>query len=86
MLYAGLDLSRKRLNFHLLDGEGATVAERGRSRTRSLRARPRSTRSSALSTGSTTAQLGSLGPPSVVGRGLRSRQGFVPVTPPRLLT
>src|SRR5215217_2698359 len=28
MLYAGLDLSRKRLDFHLLDGEGATV-ERG---------------------------------------------------------
>src|ERR687897_242812 len=26
MLYAGLDLSRKRLDFHLLDGEGATVA------------------------------------------------------------
>jgi transposase len=25
MLYAGLDLSRKRLDFHLLDGEGATV-------------------------------------------------------------
>jgi transposase len=24
-LYAGLDLSRKRLDFHLLDGEGATV-------------------------------------------------------------
>jgi transposase len=28
MLYAGLDLSRKRLDFHLLDGEGAIV-ERG---------------------------------------------------------
>src|SRR5215216_5665621 len=28
MLYAGLDLSRKRLDFHLLDDEGATV-ERG---------------------------------------------------------
>src|SRR6266545_3075023 len=28
MLYAGLDLSRKRLDFHLLDGAGATV-ERG---------------------------------------------------------
>jgi hypothetical protein len=28
MLYAGLDLSRKRLDFLLLDGEGATV-ERG---------------------------------------------------------
>src|SRR5437762_10139152 len=25
MLYGGLDLSRKRLDFHLLDGEGATV-------------------------------------------------------------
>jgi hypothetical protein len=25
MLYAGLDLSRKRLDFNLLDGEGATV-------------------------------------------------------------
>jgi transposase len=25
MLYAGLDLSRKRLDFHLRDGEGATV-------------------------------------------------------------
>jgi transposase len=25
MLYAGLDLSRKRLDFHLLDGEGASV-------------------------------------------------------------
>jgi cell volume regulation protein A len=25
MLYAGLDLSRKRLDFHLLDAEGATV-------------------------------------------------------------
>src|SRR5918993_1552513 len=25
MLYAGLDLSRKRLDFHLLEGEGATV-------------------------------------------------------------
>ena len=25
MLYAGLDLSRKRLDFHLLDGEGVTV-------------------------------------------------------------
>src|SRR5438034_8825899 len=25
MLYAGLDLSRKRLDFHLLDNEGATV-------------------------------------------------------------
>ncbi len=25
MLYAGLDLSRKRLDFHVLDGEGATV-------------------------------------------------------------
>ena len=25
MLYAGLDLSRKRLDFHLLDGAGATV-------------------------------------------------------------
>ena len=25
MLYAGLDLSRKRLDFHLLDGEGTTV-------------------------------------------------------------
>ncbi len=25
MLYAGLDLSRKRLDFHLLDGEGATL-------------------------------------------------------------
>ena len=28
MLYAGLDLSRKRLDFHLLDGEGATVEVR----------------------------------------------------------
>jgi len=28
MLYAGLDLSRKRLDFHLLDGEGGNV-ERG---------------------------------------------------------
>ena len=25
MLYAGLDLSRKRLDFHLLDAEGSTV-------------------------------------------------------------
>jgi hypothetical protein len=25
MLYAGLDLSRKRLDFHLLDAEGRTV-------------------------------------------------------------
>jgi hypothetical protein len=25
MLYAGLDLSRKRLDFHLLDAEGGTV-------------------------------------------------------------
>jgi transposase len=25
MLYAGLDLSRKRIDFHLLNGEGATV-------------------------------------------------------------
>jgi hypothetical protein len=25
MLYAGLDLSRKRLDFHLLNAEGATV-------------------------------------------------------------
>jgi hypothetical protein len=25
MVYAGLDLSRKRLDIHLLDGEGATV-------------------------------------------------------------
>ena len=25
MLYAGLDLSRKRLDFHLLDGDSATV-------------------------------------------------------------
>ena len=25
MLYAGLDLSRKRVDFHLLDAEGATV-------------------------------------------------------------
>jgi transposase len=25
MLYAGLDLSRKRVDFHLLDGEGATI-------------------------------------------------------------
>ena len=25
MLYAGLDLSRKRLDFHLLDGDGETV-------------------------------------------------------------
>ncbi len=25
MLYAGLDLSRKPLDFHLLDGEGATI-------------------------------------------------------------
>ena len=25
MLYAGLDLSRKRLDFHLLDGEGASI-------------------------------------------------------------
>jgi transposase len=25
MLYAGLDLSRKRLDFHLLDGDGVTV-------------------------------------------------------------
>jgi hypothetical protein len=25
MLYAGLDLSRKRLDFHLLDGKGAMV-------------------------------------------------------------
>jgi predicted NBD/HSP70 family sugar kinase len=25
MLYAGLDLGRKRLDFHLLDGEGETV-------------------------------------------------------------
>ncbi len=31
MLDAGLDLSRKRLDFHLLDGEGATV-ERGATR------------------------------------------------------
>ena len=30
MLYAGLDLSRKRLDFHLLDAEGETV-ERGAS-------------------------------------------------------
>jgi transposase len=30
MLYAGLDLSRKRLDFHLLDAEGGTV-ERGAS-------------------------------------------------------
>jgi hypothetical protein len=30
MLYAGLDLSRKPLDFHLLDAEGATV-ERGAS-------------------------------------------------------
>src|SRR5262245_12673558 len=30
MLYAGLDLSRKRLDFHLLDGDGGTV-ERGAS-------------------------------------------------------
>jgi hypothetical protein len=29
MLYAGLDLSRKRLDFHLLDAEGVTVG-RGR--------------------------------------------------------
>ena len=28
MLYAGLDLSRKRLDFHLLDDEGATVEVR----------------------------------------------------------
>ena len=28
MLYVGLDLSRKRLDFHLLDGEGTTI-ERG---------------------------------------------------------
>jgi hypothetical protein len=28
MLYAGLDLSRKSLDFHVLDGEGGTV-ERG---------------------------------------------------------
>jgi hypothetical protein len=25
MLYAGLDLSRKRLDFHLLDSDGATI-------------------------------------------------------------
>jgi hypothetical protein len=25
MLYAGLDLSRKRLDFHLLDPDGATI-------------------------------------------------------------
>ena len=25
MLYSGLDLSRKRLDFHLLDAEGATI-------------------------------------------------------------
>ena len=25
MFYAGLDLSRKRLDFHLLDADGATV-------------------------------------------------------------
>jgi hypothetical protein len=25
MLYAGLDLSRKRVDFHLLDGDGATL-------------------------------------------------------------
>ncbi len=25
MLYAGLDLSRKRLDFHLLDADGATI-------------------------------------------------------------
>jgi hypothetical protein len=31
MFYAGLDLSRKRLDFHLLDGEGATI-ERGATR------------------------------------------------------
>src|SRR5919198_3146632 len=31
MLYVGLDLSRKRLDFHLLDGEGTTV-ERGATR------------------------------------------------------
>src|ERR687887_2808515 len=31
MLYVGLDLSRKRLDFHLLDGAGATV-ERGATR------------------------------------------------------
>ena len=37
MLYAGLDLSRKRVDFHLLDGEGATLevgtAPRGQSTT-----------------------------------------------------
>jgi hypothetical protein len=33
MLYAGLDLSRKRLDFHLLDGEGTTVDVARRRRT-----------------------------------------------------
>jgi hypothetical protein len=33
MLYAGLDLSRKRLDFHLLDGEGATSRPARRRRT-----------------------------------------------------
>lgn len=27
MLYAGLDLSRKRVDVHVLDGEGATIAQ-----------------------------------------------------------
>ena len=31
MFYAGLDLSRKRLDFRLLDGEGATVVKLGAS-------------------------------------------------------
>jgi hypothetical protein len=35
MLYAGLDLSRKRLDFHLLDADGATV-EIGAHRVRKL--------------------------------------------------
>jgi hypothetical protein len=33
MLYAGLDLSRKRLDFHLLDADGATVEAGPRRRT-----------------------------------------------------
>jgi len=33
MLYAGLDLSRKRLDFHLLDGDGGTVEVGAASRT-----------------------------------------------------
>jgi hypothetical protein len=47
MLYAGLDLSRKRLDFHLLDANGATVdvgaappaTDKEQTRTRSRRRR-----------------------------------------------